>query len=317
MKPENMAEFAEQWYATDHAGKLLLAKRYEANYDTAKHWVSDNGYTRKPVPLIATIPEPRVNVPTRVRTTGDIKTFAVIGDTHHPFQDDMVVSAMDDFLSEQKPDTIVYNGDMNDFYQVSVFAKDPARLGQLQADIDLTKAMFARHSKALPDADKIFVSGTHENRWIKYLQHQAPAVSKLTATSVPKLYELEKYDIDYVPFEQGLLVNNIFLILHGDIAAAHSSYTAKKHYEKQGGNGICNHTHRGGSYYKRDRFGTWGWWENFCLCRLDPDWLPNPDWVQGFSLVHFNNKDKFWVEQIPIIHGSFIYGGKVYGGKQK
>jgi len=91
----------------------------------------------------------------------------------------------------------------------------------------------------------------------------------------------------------------------------HPAYTAKRHYERSGGFGMCNHTDRGGSFYMRDRVGMWGWWENFCTCTLDPDWIKNPNWQQGFTLVHFVGR-RFWVEQIPIVGHSLMYGGKVY-----
>jgi len=320
-RPENedWDKFVEQWYARDHAGKVLLSWEHGVMYDTARHWLSDTGSTRpraEPEPVIRPIQYPRDTSPLFVHTPRGLTTAAIIGDTHNPYQDTRAVQAVEKFLAELQPDYLFYNGDLSDFYQVSVFAKDPARLGELQSDIDMTTDMFARHVVSMPNTKKILVEGTHENRWYKYLQERAPAVSKLRGTNIIELYKLESFGIDYAPFERGVLINGTFLVLHGDIASIHSSYTAKRHYEKHGGNGICNHTHRGGSYYKRDRFGTWGWWENFCLCRLDPDWIQNPNWQQGFSLVHFQDDGRFWVEQIPIVHGKFIYGGKLYGEQQ-
>ena len=83
------------------------------------------------------------------------------------------------------------------------------------------------------------------------------------------------------------------------------------YYEKHGGCGITGHCHRGGSFLKTDRFGVWGWWEGFCLCHLNPDWIKNPNWQQGITLVHFIGK-RFWVEAIPIIDHELMYGGKIY-----
>jgi len=309
---KELEDWCRHWDESNHNGKLALCQKLGVTYDTGKHIRSECGIPIKTPPTTPVISEPRVNVPLHLRTKGDIATVAIVGDFHHPYQDNRVVAVVEDFLGTIQPDYLIYNGDVNDFYQVSVFAKDPTRLGSLQSDIDVTTNMFKRHDALLPNTKKIFVEGTHENRWFKYLQQQAPAVSALHGNTISELYKLADFDIDYVPFERGVLINHIFLVLHGDIVSAHSSYTAKRHYEKHGGCGMCNHTHRGGSYYKRDRFGVWGWWENFCLCRLDPDWVQNPDWVQGFSLVHFDNKDRFWVEQIPIINSMFIYGGKVY-----
>ncbi len=310
---EELEKFIEEWYASNHKDKVALAWRYDLTYDSAKHIISEGGHTRKQVkdePSFL-LESPRVNVPLRLNTGSNMVTFAIIGDTHNPYQDDETLANVERFLTETQPDYLVYNGDINDFYQVSVFDKDPSRLGSLQSDLNITTAMFERHGEIMPNTKKLFIAGTHENRWFKYLRLHAPALANLDGTNVTELYKLKKFDITYVPFEQGILINGVFLLLHGDIVSAYSSYTAKRHYEKHGGSGMCNHTHRGGSYYKRDRFGIWGWWENFCLCNLNPDWCQNPDWTQGFSLVHFKG-NRFWVEQIPIIDSTFIYGGKVY-----
>ena len=122
--------------------------------------------------------------------------------------------------------------------------------------------------------------------------------------------------MEHVEYEVGLDINGIFVAQHGDIIRKHSGYTAKAMYDKYGGCGIHGHSHRGGVYYKTKRDGVYGWTENFCLCSLQPDYMRNPDWHQGFSLVHFT-KDRFWAEPIPIIKRRFMYGGKLYGSGGK
>jgi predicted phosphodiesterase len=251
-------------------------------------------------------------VPLDLKITRGIKTIAIVGDHHFPYTDPITQKLINRFLEEQQPDYLIYNGDVCDFYQVSKFAKDPSRADQLGNDIKQVRQMFAYHERILPNTEKILISGTHEVRFEKWLWTKAPEVSSLEELSVPAQYQLENYGIGYVPYEQGLLINDIFLVLHGDIVSIHSSYSAKRQFERQGGCGICNHTHRMGSYYRTDRHGTWGWWENGCTCDLDPDWTMNPNWQQGFSLLHFTATDRFYVEQIPIINHAFMYGGKLY-----
>lgn len=253
-----------------------------------------------------------INIPLKISLRGGMKTIAVIGDTHFPFHDPKTIALVDRCLEDIQPDYLIYNGDLGDFYQLSVFAKDPARLGGLQGDIRLVKRMFAKHELILPNTEKILISGTHEYRFEKFLWSKAAELSSLSCLTIPELYQLKEYNIQYIPFEQGLLINKVFLVLHGEIVSAHSAYTAKRQFERNGGCGMCNHTHRGGSFYKKDRFGTWGWWENFCLCSLNPDWIRNPNWQQGFSLIHFTDHKRFWVEQVPIIKHEFLFRGTTY-----
>ena len=309
---EEWVRWCKAWDEGDHGLKMALAYMWDITYGTAKHWRSDCGvqlplvYQPKPVIQLASISEPLDLVVT------DTTTLAIIGDTHNPYQDPIAIALVEQFLDDQQPDYLIYNGDINDFYQASSFAKEPTRVGQFQSDIDDTKRMLDRHNKLLPNTAKILLSGTHEYRWIKYLQKTSSAVASLGCMSIPELFGLNDLGIKHVDYERGLLINGTFLVMHGDIAATHSAYTAKRHYDKNGGSGLCNHTHRGGSYYKRDRFGSYGWWENFCLCRLDPDWIQNPNWMQGFSMLHFTGSSRFWLEQIPIIDGTLMYGGKLY-----
>jgi hypothetical protein len=238
---------------------------------------------------------------------------AFLCDPHNPFQDKVVLSLVEDFLKELQPDFIIYPGDVNDFYQISKFDKNPSRIDKMQDDIDDTHAMFKRHREICPNAIMKLLDGNHEDRLERYLWSSAPALSSLRCLEIDELFGLKEFDIEHIPYECGLMINDIFLVLHGNIASMHSGYTAKRMFEKHGGNGLCGHCHRGGSFYKRDRFGTWGWFEGFCLCKLDPDWIMNPNWVQGINLVHFQGK-RFWVEQIPIVGTpqSLMYGGKIY-----
>jgi len=315
-RPENFQAFVDEWYAQTHEGRVALCARCGISIGTGRHWVSDSGQTQARVKLFPPAPmEIRPNEPTCLTTKKGLSKAIILGDTHCPYQDSEVVMAVEKFMAATQPDYIIYNGDLTDFYQVSSFAKDPSRLGQMQDDIDVTTTMFQRHKTIVPGAEQIMIEGTHENRWFKYLQEKAPAASKLRGMSISSLYTLPTLGITYVPFERGLLVNNSFLILHGDIANKHSSATAKAHFEKNGGSGLCNHTHRLGSYFKRDRYKTHGWWENGCLCVLNPDWLQNPDWQQGFSMITFEDTGRYFVEQIPIISNRFIYGGLTYSAE--
>lgn len=311
---EELKDWCHRWDLAPHDDKVQLADEYGVSYDTAKHWRSEASQIPKvsapKLTLLADIEPPPSTIPIELSLPEGI--VAIINDPHIPFHDPPVLAAVEEFLFEHKPDVLIYDGDMIDFYQLSKFDKDPGRTKNMQGELDLLEQMLQRHCVKLPDTEKYFIIGTHEKRLKSYLWTKAPELSSLRCLTVPELLGLEDKGITLVDFEQGVIINGIFLVLHGDIVSVHSSYTAKRLFEKHGGCGMAGHTHRIGSYYRRDRFGTWGWWENGCLCSLNPDWIQNPNWIQGFSLVHFID-NRFWVEQIPIIESKFMYGGKLYG----
>lgn len=306
---EEYKTMAKEYKSADHEGKLHIAARYGVTLDSLKHWVSD-GQT-EPTAYAQPTSYEGISHPLNLDITSKPTTLAIINDTHNPFQDRDALALTETVLQEIKPDYIVYNGDVNDFYQLSTFDKNPERANSLQDDINSTIGMFVRHVEMFPLTKKIMLMGNHEDRLRKFLWSKSPALGALDALSLEELFHLKDFEIQLVPYEQGVMVNGVFLIIHGDLASQHSSYTAKSLFDKHGGCGIAGHSHRGGSFYKRDRFGTHGWYENFCLCRLDPDWVKNPNWQQGFSLVHFHGKH-FWIEQVPIIDKELIYGGKRY-----
>jgi len=319
---EKMQQFIDQWDATDHKGKVQLCTNWGISYDTGKHWrqipPDEEPFRPQPIEPLARgevlrspLKRTHPNIPLTLHTGEKPQVIAVLNDTHNPFQDLVSLALVETFLKELQPDILLYNGDANDFYQLSKFDKNPTRISKLQEDLDNTRDMFKRHREICPNTIIKFLLGNHEDRLERFIWVNAPALSSLRALDLDKLFGLGEFEIEGIPYESGLMINDIFLAIHGDIASIHSGYTAKRMYEKHGGCGICGHCHRGGSFYKRDRFGIWGWWEGFCLCQLNPDWIMNPNWVQGFSLIHFRGK-RFWVEQIPIIGHAFMYGGKLY-----
>ena len=238
-------------------------------------------------------------------------THVIINDLHKPFEDQQAVSVAEKLIQHIQPDYLHYNGDIVDFYQISKFDKKPWKIADMQSDLDNVAAMFKYHASIFNKTKLYFHVGNHEDRLRRYLWSVAKELSQLRCLELPELLGLKDYGIEMLDYDEGALINDCFLVMHGDLVRKNSGYTARAMMEKHGGCGICGHTHRGGSHYQRDRFGEWGWWENFCLCDLSPDYVQNPNWQQGITVVQFTT-NRFFVEQIPIIDGKCLYGGKIF-----
>ena len=210
---------------------------------------------------------------------------------------------------------VLYPGDMGDFYLLSKFDQNPDRANTLQDDLNSTANLFKRHRSLLPNARLIFELGNHEDRLRRYIWNN-PKIASLDCLKLENLYKLHESEVECVGYEDGIIINKVFKVTHGDLIRKFSSYTAKGMMDKHGGCGMCGHSHRLGNSYKTNGFGMSGWWENGCLCDLEPDYIRHPDWQQGFSLVHFTG-DRFWVQQMQIINRKFMYGGRVYGSGGK
>jgi predicted phosphodiesterase len=238
-------------------------------------------------------------------------TIAAVNDMHYPDVDLRAVNTSNALITLTKPEVIVILGDLHDFYSLSDFDKSPSRLDKLQEELDEASLYLQVLRTNNPDARIIFLEGNHEDRLRRYLWSQAKPLATLRCMDIKSLFSLKDYEVESIPYEEGLLINSTFLFLHGDLVRAHSSYTAHAMMDKHSGNGMIGHTHRGGSFYKVTRSGYQGWWENWCLCDLNPDYTKYPNWQQGMSLVQFAGNHQFFVEQIPIIEGQAIYGGKL------
>ena len=249
----------------------------------------------------------------------DIKfqgTMAVLNDSHNPFQDQRVLREVELFLAELQPDLVVYPGDMGDFYLLSKFDKNPTRANSLQKDLNSTAQLFKRHRALMPNTRMIFELGNHEDRLRRFLWSGSPALASLDCLTVEGLYKLKESGVECADYAEGVLFNKNLMVTHGDLIRAHSGYTAKGMSDKHGGSGIHGHSHRLGCSLKRNRFGVYGWWENGCLCDLEPDYVTHPNWQQGFSIVTIIH-ERFWVEPVQIIKRKFIFGGRTYGSGGK
>lgn len=163
--------------------------------------------------------------------------FIVLSDIHFPYQDDKAIKAVYKFLEQHPVDTIILNGDILDFYDVSSFDKDPSRINSLQKEIDMANKFFSqlrkRHSGRI-----IFIGGNHDaDRLERYLKKH-PELYSLNALKIDRILNLNEYGIDFYRDEFRL---GSLKIIHGDMIRKFSAYTARGELEKHDTSGISGH----------------------------------------------------------------------------
>jgi len=236
---------------------------------------------------------------------------------HAPYHDEILFELFIEFLKYFKPDKLFILGDFMDWYQVSRFDKNPNRLGKLQEDVDVSIELLDEMQKVVDDIE--FLDGNHEYRMEVYLKKH-PGLHGLRCLEIPSLLGLRERNIKHYSYHHPPIKFHRFQIHHGNLIRKYSGWTAKGLYEKYGGNGICGHSHRMGSFIKRNTSGIWGWWESGCMCRLDPEYQDFVDWVQGWSVGYFDKrkgKELFYLEQVPVIKGKFLFEGRMFRGGKK
>lgn len=236
---------------------------------------------------------------------------ACISDIHYPYEDRQATSIALSFLSDYKPDILVWNGDIFDFYAVSHYEKNPKKKMDIQEEIDYGFSEMEKWSKRLgPNTKHYFISGNHESRLQRMINKTAPALAHLRSTSIESNVNFKSINVEYVPDHQDLHIGDLMFV-HGSVVRRHGGNSARGHYEQYGCSLIMGHTHRLAVLFKRNKYGTHTLIENGTLCDFDVEYVKYPDWQHGFTTIEFDG-NSFVPTLRPIINHKLIADGKVY-----
>ncbi len=77
---------------------------------------------------------------------------------------------------------------------------------------------------------------------------------------------------------------------------------------------MSGHTHRIGEHQRSDHNGVHAWWELGCMCDLNPSYVDDPNWQQGFAVATWDVAGGLYgVEQVRIHSGKGFFRGKLFG----
>jgi len=235
-----------------------------------------------------------------------------LNDTQIPHHDRRAVATCMTFARQWKPDEIHILGDLLDLTGASRFPpqaprKKPAagRFAEgtnVQFGIDQADDFLGRLRDGFPRATILLYEGNHEERLAKFLLKD-PALYQFRGTDLDTQLHLTERHIELVPRGELKKLGNLYAT-HGNFIRKHSGASAKAHFEAHGVSVIHGHTHRGGVFYQTVLGRTVQCYENFCLCRLDQDYLTTkPNWQQGWSICHNFGRRGFHLVPIPYEHG--------------
>lgn len=250
-----------------------------------------------------------------MKGTRKLKSYIVIGCVHVPFHNQSLLKGLVDLMSTYKYDGIIIAGDFLDMGSLSDYEKGKVSHTNvtLKEEYDTGNEILDIFDELLPqDALKVFLWGNHENRYWRWLADVNN--SKLGAVLNPS-EELnlrsrnyivkEHYETDY--FKLGSLQ-----AMHGEYYNVH---TAKKHLDVFRRNVIYFHTHRVQLY----REGEFCAWNCGMLGNIDAPCFDyakrgmRMQWANGFAIVHLDEDDYHYVEQINCVDDHFVYNGVKYG----
>lgn len=241
-----------------------------------------------------------------------VKRAIILSDIHIPHHDQAALALALEYARVVKPDTIVLNGDIADFSNVSSYRKDPHEIITFADELLETRDFLRRLRSDHAKASIYYTVGNHELRIEKYLFDRAPELSSLPELSISALLHLKKFDVQFVDQTDRVKLGDLE-VFHGEIVKTHSGEAARAHMMKRGGSVLIGHVHKLGVVYKTDRWGEHVAIENGHLSKPDPSYMIDPVWNQGFSEVHYNElTGQFSVRQHHIRNGSLVVDGQTF-----
>lgn len=235
----------------------------------------------------------------------DDKKLAVFSDVHIPFQDDLALNAMIEFLQEYKPDIILLLGDVIDFYQISTFIKNPAKKS-VKSEIEETKTFLAELRYLFPDAQIIYKTGNHEDRLEKFIFQNAKQIADLISDLLPLQLGLKELDIEYKtePFAIGKL-----WFLHGHEkpgGAYNPEYITNVMWQYIHDNFIVGHFHRKQQKTFKNISGDTFWTGALGYLAGEMDYAILNKWTQGFCTVDYSQSGHFRANNHEILQGEIF-----------
>jgi predicted phosphodiesterase len=231
----------------------------------------------------------------------------ILNDIHLPYHDQSAITTCFNYAKRQKPDVIVINGDLLDFYGLSFWDKDPRKrnfayeLDQFKEFINVLKRIFK--------CKIVLKFGNHEFRYERFLLQKAKELVGVEEFELSNIIKARAEGIDIVAQNQ-LIHANELIILHGHelgrgffspVNAARGLQLRAKVTALQGD---C---HKTSEHTETDLKGVIKTtWSVGCLCGLKPEYMPYNSWNHGFAIIELDkNKHDFQV------HNKRIYNGKV------
>ncbi len=238
----------------------------------------------------------------------------LLADIHVPFHDKVVLEAALAHGASRKPDLILLDGDIVDFYCASNFDKDPRRRFRLATEIEHLKAFLEHLRDRFPEARIVYKEGNHEERFARMVWKDCPELaSVLTPDGAPctdlrLILGLDDFGIEHIGNKQPALLGKHLYVLHGHEFRAPMTNPvnpARGLFLRTKTNAICGDMHQTSHHSEAGMENIISCWSLGCLCNLRPAFMPLNKWNHGFAVVESHRGD--WsVENHKIINGKVV-----------
>ena len=249
-----------------------------------------------------TLPESHTKTRSQFTFPSGCMRLGVFGDVHIPFHDNTALETMFTKFEEEDVDSILINGDLLDFYQLSFHEKDP-RVVHFKDEIEAGKEFLAYIRERFPDIPIYYITGNHEHRFERYLRIKASELLDMDEFRLDVILQVAAHRIEFIPFRSKVIFGD-YTIEHGDkIPGAGGVVPARTLLMRLKSNSIVNHFHKSSESSQR----VYGPGEPTsikayslgCMCDLAPEYMEINEWNHGFAIMK-RIKDKVSVTNYKI-----------------
>jgi predicted phosphodiesterase len=234
----------------------------------------------------------------KLHLQGDMKG-ATVSDAHAPYQDDRAIALAAKVLKWWKPEVLVHAGDNIDCAAISKFDSNPSRVYSIPEEVDTWQSRVFIPLKVAtgPKCRQIVLPGNHDLREERWLWRH-PELFGLRELNLPALLGAQQLGFEYVGY--AVVINNQLEVSHGTRVSAQSGMSARGELLKRAFSisTLTGHVHRAGRHEYQPAYASLVvGQENPCLCSLEPDYLTDPNWVQGMTLWSIF-RGNLWIQAV-------------------
>jgi len=237
----------------------------------------------------------------------DANNILVLSDIHFPYHDEDALAAAIQYGIDEQVNTVLLDGDVLDFYQLSRFDKDPSK-PKLKTELEQGRWFMAALRETFPDARIYYKVGNHEDRLEKWLKIKAPEWLGMEEFELKMLLRFGENRIELIESDATIKAGHLNIIHGHEYLGGGTVNPARNLYLKAKASTICGHFHRKSEFVTRDiNNHIQGAWTMGCLCELYPEYMKgHSDWVHGFAVVKVNKDGSFSVDNKMIIDGKVV-----------
>lgn len=233
----------------------------------------------------------------------------VLSDLHIPYHDIQAITTALDYGKKQGINTILINGDLIDFYQISRFT-NLERKRSVKDELEITKEFLSILNKVFPKVPIYFLKGNHDNRLEYYLATKAPELLDVSEFRLKDLLEAEKHNMqifdDTTLIKAGKLsITHGHLLLRGVFSPVNP---ARGSFLRAKASVLIGHSHKVSTHTETTiNSKTIACYSTGSLCELCPSYQPFANnFMHGFAYVETYRGGLYSVKNIQIVDGKII-----------